>query len=80
MACSISLLICGVLGLGLLEAVATVEPADSAWKDVFSAVDVLVTGLAVGAGTKPLHDLISRIEKSKNNADPATAAATTPVG
>jgi hypothetical protein len=28
-------------------------------------MDIAVTGLAVGAGTKPLHDLISKIEKSK---------------
>jgi hypothetical protein len=28
-------------------------------------VDILVTGLAVGAGTKPLHDLISNIKESK---------------
>lgn len=31
-------------------------------------LDILVTGLAIGGGTKPLHDLISRIEKSKNAA------------
>lgn len=30
--------------------------------------EILVTGLVIGAGTKPLHDLISRIEKSKENA------------
>jgi hypothetical protein len=28
-------------------------------------LDIAVTGMAVGAGTKPLHDLISKIEKSK---------------
>jgi len=34
--------------------------------------EILVTGLVIGAGTKPLHDLISRIEKAKENAaDPA---------
>jgi hypothetical protein len=25
--------------------------------------DLLVTGLVVGAGTKPLHDLITKLEK-----------------
>jgi hypothetical protein len=30
-------------------------------------LDIAVTGMAIGAGTKPLHDLISKIEKSKNN-------------
>jgi len=35
-------------------------------------LDILVTGLVVGGGTKPLHDLITRIEKAKDNAqDPA---------
>jgi hypothetical protein len=28
-------------------------------------IDILVTGLAIGAGTKPLHDLISNIKESK---------------
>jgi hypothetical protein len=28
-------------------------------------IDILVTGLAVGAGTKPLHDLISNIKEAK---------------
>jgi hypothetical protein len=29
--------------------------------------DLLVTGLVVGAGTKPLHDLITNLEKKKEN-------------
>lgn len=70
-----ALIICGLLGLGLIESVSTVKP-ESGWKyAVFSAVDIVVTGLAVGAGTKPLHDLITRIEKSKEKADPATDSA-----
>jgi len=28
--------------------------------------DILVTGLAIGSGTKPLHDLISNLQKSKD--------------
>jgi hypothetical protein len=32
-------------------------------------VDILVTGLVIGGGTKPLHDLISRIESAKQNAE-----------
>jgi hypothetical protein len=63
-----ALIVCGFLGLGLIEAVASVEGGDA----FFQRVDVIVTGLAIGAGTKPLHDLISRLEKSKQNADPAT--------
>jgi hypothetical protein len=37
--------------------------------------DVLLTGLAIGGGTKPLHDLIKRIEKSKENAEEQVAQA-----
>ena len=70
-----ALIVCGLLGLGLIGAIATVDAKSDGWKDVFSAVDVVVTGLAVGAGTKPLHDLITRIEKSKEKADPATDPA-----
>lgn len=33
------------------------------------SLDILVTGLVVGGGTKPLHDLIARIESAKNNAN-----------
>ena len=34
--------------------------------------ELLATGLIIGSGTKPLHDLISRIQKSSTNAsDPA---------
>jgi len=28
--------------------------------------DLLVTGLVVGAGTKPLHDLVANIERGKS--------------
>jgi hypothetical protein len=71
MASVFALVACGLLGLGLIEAVADVTGSsdDVAW---FRRADVVLTGLAVGAGTKPLHDLISRLEKAKQNADPAT--------
>jgi hypothetical protein len=42
----------GVQGLGA-------DGEDMVW------IDILVTGLAIGAGTKPLHDLISNIKESK---------------
>lgn len=38
--------------------------------------DILATGLIIGAGTKPMHDLIGLIEKKKETAA-NTAAATT---
>lgn len=37
--------------------------------------EILVTGAVIGAGTKPLHDLITRIEKKKEQTtDPAETA------
>jgi hypothetical protein len=39
--------------------------------DVNANLDVLITALAIGGGTKPLHDAIKRIEKSKET-PPAT--------
>lgn len=64
---SIALLACSVFGLGIIQAMSL-----SVLTDKQQALDVVITGLAVGAGTKPLHDLISRIEKSKTNADAST--------
>ena len=58
------------LGIRLLTLVGVSEP------HVF--VDVLVTGLVIGAGTKPLHDLIKNIEKSKQKKEdpPETGGST----
>jgi hypothetical protein len=39
--------------------------------DVNPNFDVLITALAIGGGTKPLHDSIKRIEKAKET-PPAT--------
>jgi hypothetical protein len=49
------------LGVTLLETIR--DPASIRPNYV---VDLLVTGLVIGAGTKPLNDLISGIQKSKN--------------
>ena len=58
------------LGVFLLRSV-VVQPAG---KDPNRFLDLLVTGLVVGAGTKPLHDLTSRIQVSRDKAqDPAEA-------
>jgi hypothetical protein len=38
-----------------------------------AAVDILVTGLAIGSGTKPLHDLIANIQKSSASKDASAA-------
>jgi hypothetical protein len=46
--------------------------ASPGWDLVPRWVDALVTGLVVGSGTKPLHDVLSRVQKSKESAeDPA---------
>lgn len=71
-ASGIALVLCGALDLGIIKSIATVETTSGLGEDVFQAIDVVVTGLVIGAGTKPLHDLITRVERSKNNADPAT--------
>jgi hypothetical protein len=55
-ACLASLL-CGALGLLILKAVGM--------SDTPVILDVAISGLAVGGGTKPLHDLITNIQKSK---------------
>jgi hypothetical protein len=40
-------------------------------------LDLLVTGLVVGAGTKPLHDLISQIQTSSGNSKASSSASST---
>ena len=61
----LALVVCGVLGLGLLQTVVEFSNKDvPGW---FEALDVVVTGLAIGAGTKPLHDLITLIQKTKES-------------
>ena len=59
-ATGLAFLLCAQLNITLLQASAP------------TAVDsrrfgrLLVTGLVVGAGTKPLHDLVSNIEQGKH--------------
>jgi hypothetical protein len=71
----LGLAISAILGLGLIQSVASVNGGHPS--DFFRAVDVVVTGLAIGAGTKPLHDLIESIQETKKEKKKdATAAAT----
>jgi hypothetical protein len=56
-ASSCGLVIAGSFGFFLLQAVAS--------NHVNTALDLGVTGLAIGAGTKPLHDLITGIQSKK---------------
>lgn len=71
----IALILSGILSLSLLSGLANIDAPEKFNADVFQALDVIITGLVIGAGTKPLHDLISRIEKAKDNADPATGTS-----
>jgi hypothetical protein len=71
----ISLVLSGVLGLGILQAMAK---DNEHLKEYLGAIDVALTGLVIGAGTKPLHDLITRLEKSKDSSDPAVKPTTPP--
>ena len=60
-ATGLAFLLCTKLNITLMQAVR----ADGSGQPPFWA-DLLVTGLVVGAGTKPLHDLVSNIERVKN--------------
>lgn len=52
----VAMAVCGAFGVLLLTAIGLDAPE---W------FDIVVTGLAVGSGTKPLHDLISNVQKAK---------------
>jgi uncharacterized membrane protein YbhN (UPF0104 family) len=68
-----SLAIAALLGLGIIQAMAT-EPLDT----FQGGLDVVLTGLVIGAGTKPLHDLIVKLERSKDASDEATRPEAAP--
>jgi hypothetical protein len=76
-ASGLGLLLSATMGLYLLHIVGLRGDGladDGTWtSDVISAagvrhmLDILVTGLAIGGGTKPLHDLISNLQAAKDN-------------
>jgi hypothetical protein len=63
----LAMLACGAFGIRLLAI---------AGFDVPIFWDLAITGLAVGSGSKPLHDLISNIQKSKENREDPNAVQT----
>lgn len=64
--------ICAYLGVYLIRSI--IDLANGA-QPPSERLDLFVTGMAVGGGTKPLHDLISNIQKTKEtNASPETAS------
>jgi hypothetical protein len=80
----LAMLVCASLGNFLLRSVETPSPAKTTAssapapaKDPNRVLDLLVTGLVVGAGTKPLHDLITLIQTSSGSTK-AKASSTTP--
>ena len=63
----LGMLVSGCLGLLLLRTVGISK--SPSW------VDILVTGLAIGGGTKPLHDLIGNISAAKETKQDTQRAA-----
>ena len=59
---SLATLLAASSGFYLLRMLA----ADPGWNGVAVWADALVTGLVVGSGTKPLHDLINRMQHNAN--------------
>jgi hypothetical protein len=58
--------LCAALGVFLLRTVVTADA------DPSRVLDLVITGLAIGAGTKPLHDLIEQSKAAKEKAkDPS---------
>ncbi|WP_327005584.1 hypothetical protein OHA72_63290 [Dactylosporangium sp. NBC_01737] len=70
----------GLVSWGIATAVATVASsagglyllhsiAGENWNGIPVWVDAIVTGIVVGSGTKPLHDVISKVQKNKEKSE-----------
>jgi predicted ribosome-associated RNA-binding protein Tma20 len=68
----VSLLVCGLLELGLIQSIADVTGDSGDVPHWFQYADVVVTGVAIGAGTKPLHDFIAFVQNAKQKSEPGT--------
>ncbi len=60
-------LFCGVLGIRFLESI--LELTEDERTGLFRFTDLAITALVIGAGTKPLHDLIDRVQRPKQPAN-----------
>lgn len=70
----VATLACAGLGVLLIRSVAAA--AQAPLDDPNRFLDLVVTGFVVGAGTKPLHDLIARLEKQKEKVtDPSETSS-----
>lgn len=68
-ATALAYIACGGLKVLLLSAIVDTKLGGVPGR----SMDLLVTGLVVGAGTKPLHDLVSNIQKSSSSKTDAPA-------
>ncbi|MEU0552624.1 hypothetical protein [Dactylosporangium sp. NPDC006015] len=70
----------GLVSWGIATAVATVASsagglyllhsiAGESWDGIPVWIDAIVTGIVVGSGTKPLHDVISKVQKNKEKSE-----------
>ena len=62
----VATVVSGFLGLRILALFrgGGIDGSGWVWEQFAPSIDIFATGLAIGAGSKPLHDLISRFEKS----------------
>jgi hypothetical protein len=67
---AIAMAACGLLGLRLIGAI-----SDPAWPHPY--LDVILTGLVIGGGTKPLHDLIANLQAAKKTKEDPQANGST---
>jgi hypothetical protein len=61
LACFLGMTLCGLFGIFFLRL--------AGFAGVPEEIDIIVSGIAVGSGTKPLHDLISNMQKAKEQKD-----------
>ena len=82
----LAMLVCAAAGVFLLRSVeAPASPAKTSAASSVSSrangpnrvLDLLVTGLVVGAGTKPLHDLITQVQTSSSSSKAKASSPTT---
>lgn len=64
----LGIVLSGWLGLALLRSVGVPSTP--------RVLDIIVTGLAIGGGSKPLHDLISNLQASKDEKKDPTEVKT----
>ena len=67
----------GIAGSASVSSPSTALPVPGPAKNPNRLLDLLVTGLVVGAGTKPLHDLISQIQTVSGSSKASSSAKAT---